>query len=98
MKTTREVRKTMNIRTIIKRVAKEKRISQEKLAEHSGIGSQSTLASRLSRENMSIKNALQMLDALGYELVVQPKTAGKRKVGAYVVTMEDEDSADSGRS
>lgn len=69
----------------IRQAMAERRITQTKLAELIGYKSQSGLASRLSNGNILSETLIEILDKLDYEVVVQPKTAGKRKEGAIVL-------------
>lgn len=88
----------MKINEAIKRIMKEKGITQQKLMEtvngktgETVIKSQSIIAERLRRgSTMQMDKALELLDALDYEIVIQPKsTRGKRANGAYVIDMKE---------
>lgn len=88
----------MKINEAIKEIMRSKGITQKKLQEEVNrkagkevIKSQSVMAERLKRNNaMQIDKAYELLDALDYEIVIQPKsTRGKRANGAYVVNLED---------
>lgn len=68
----------------IRDIMAEKRITQAKLAETMGYSSQSGVRSRLDSK-ISCDLLIQMLDCLDYEVVVQPKTSGKRKEGSIVL-------------
>ena len=46
---------------------------------------------RLSRSNITFDTAQEMLDKMGYEIVIQPVSAGKRKEGAIVIDGVDEE-------
>lgn len=55
-----------------------------------GYKAQSAVAKML-RSDMQVSNAIRMLDIVGYEIIIQPKsTRGKRATGSYVITKEDE--------
>lgn len=91
----------MRINEAIKEIMKSKGITQEKLKDEVNtragkvvIKSQSVLAERFKRSSaMQIDKAFELLDALDYEIVIQPKsTRGKRASGAYVVNMGDGES------
>lgn len=62
----------------------DKRVTQTKLAEMMGYASSAAIRNRLN-SNISCELLIQMLDKLDYEVVVQPKTQGKRKDGAIVL-------------
>lgn len=68
----------------IKTALFDKKCTQAKLAEMMGYASQSAVGSRLNT-NISCDLLIQMLNCLDYEVVVQPKTQGKRKDGAIVL-------------
>ncbi len=68
----------------IRAVMSEKKITQTKLASLMGYNTQSGLASRLSSK-ISCDLLIEMLEKLDYEVVIQPKTQGKRKEGSIVL-------------
>lgn len=87
----------MKINEAIRAIMNEKGITQQKMmnlvnkkAGGTVIKSQSIIAERLKRgETMQINKALELLNELDYEIVIQPKsTRGKRANGAYVIDME----------
>lgn len=59
--------------------------TQLRMAKELGLGRQSAIANRLARENISILNAMEMLNKMGYEIVFQPISSGRRKEGAFVI-------------
>lgn len=69
----------------IKIAMSDKKITQKKLAEIMGYSAQGSLGSRLSSNTISSDLLIEILDILDYEVVIQPKTAGKRKEGAIVL-------------
>lgn len=75
----------MTAATAIKKVMKETNTTQNRMAEMMGYSSQGTVGNALRNGNFSTNVLLQWLDKLGYEVVVQPKTSGKRKEGAIVL-------------
>lgn len=68
----------------IKTALSDKKVTQSRLAEMMGYASQAAIGNRLN-SNISCELLIQMLDCLNYEVVVQPKTSGKRKEGAIVL-------------
>ena len=68
----------------IKNAMADKRVTQTKLADIMGYASSAGIRSRLN-SNISCDLLIQLLDKLDYEVVVQPKTQGKRKDGAIVL-------------
>ena len=74
----------MNAKEIIVNVMKEKGINQTMLAKMLGVTGQSTVSMALKRD-MKISVYAWYLDAMGYELVVRKKSAGRKGEGVYVV-------------
>lgn len=68
----------------LKKVMSEKKITQSKLAELAGFSSQGSISS-IATKKISCDMLVKLLDCLDYEVVVQPKTQGKRKDGAMVL-------------
>lgn len=75
----------MTAATAIKKVMKDTNTTQNRMAEMMGYSSQGTVGNALRNDNFSTNVLLQWFDKLGYEVVVQPKTQGKRKDGAIVL-------------
>ena len=63
----------MKIGEAIKNAMKSKKITQTTLAERVGVKSQSVIAKRLKMDNISVNVVLDMLDAIGYEMMIVPK-------------------------
>lgn len=73
----------------IKMIMIEKKITQKDAAIELGLKSNATLSERINHKNISAKNLTEILDILGYELVIQPKTEGDRPDGQYVLERAD---------
>ena len=81
----------MKIGSGIRLAMRDKKTSQTELAKRMNENSPQVISNRIRRENsVRVEAALKMLDALGYELIIQPKKAGRRPEGQIVITMEDE--------
>lgn len=80
----------MTTSEIIKTIMKEKGVKQNALSAAMGHNSPSAIYNILQRNNMDTDNLVKILDLLDYEVVVQPKTQGKRKEGSMVLTSGDE--------
>lgn len=82
----------MMIGTAIKKILKEKKITQVTYATKMlGEKSQGVISSRFSRsDGMTIKLAMEMLEPLDYEIVIQPKKRGRRAEDQILITLEDE--------
>ncbi len=74
----------MRIGKAIKSVMKSDKVTQSKLAEMVGAKSQSVIAERLKMDNISINAVLDMLEALGYEMVIQSKESPDEKQRIYI--------------
>lgn len=80
----------MTIGKAIRDVMKKRGVTQIGMRDKLGYKAQSAVAKML-RSDMQVSNAIRMLDIVGYEIIIQPKsTRGKRATGSYVITKEDE--------
>lgn len=80
----------MTIGKAIRDVMKKRGVTQIEMRDKLGYKAQSAVAKML-RSDMQVSNAIRMLDIVGYEIIIQPKsTRGKRAMGSYVITKEDE--------
>lgn len=80
----------MKIGKAIESAMKSTKTTQTQLAERIGAKSQSVISERLRMNNLSIDRIVEMLDAVGYEVVVQEKKRGRRPEGQIVIGGEDE--------
>lgn len=83
----------MRINNAIRKIMKDSKFTQQRMADILGKKHAKEIGSRLMSKNMSFDRALEMLDALGYEIVVQPVTAGQRKEGAIVIDGKDDEES-----
>lgn len=81
----------MKINKAISTVMKEKGCSLRQMAVYIGKDRPNDVSARLASKNMTFDKAIEMLSALGYEVIVQPVTAGQRKDGSIVITKEEEE-------
>ena len=81
----------MRINKAINTIMKKEGWSLKQMATAIGKKRPNDVSARLASQNMSFDKATEMLAAMGYEVVVQPVTAGQRKEGAIVIDSEDED-------
>lgn len=63
-------------------------VSQKDIVEQLGV-KQTTVSERINYKNISAKHLTEILDILGYELVIQPKVEGDRPDGQYVLERAD---------
>ena len=82
----------MRINKAISTIMKKEGWSQKQMATAIGKKRPNDVSARLASQNMSFDKATEMLSAMGYEIVVQPVTAGQRKEGAIVIDSEGEDN------
>jgi len=68
----------------IKKIMGDLNISNAKLASRLGC-SNAVIYERLTQKNISVKALDQMLAALDYEIIIQPKSMGRRPDGCYVI-------------
>ena len=80
----------MKVGQAIKQAMKATHTTQIQMKDRIGVKSQSVVSMRLSSDGVSISNVLEMLDAIGYELVIQPKRPGRRPEGQFVIDNKEE--------
>ena len=80
----------MNLIEIIRKIVAEKGVSQKSLATMLGYRSQGSIGSLLTKKDITSNNAAKFLDVLGYEIVVRPKTVGRKRDGEIVVAPDYE--------
>lgn len=79
----------MTINKAISAVMKLKGMSQKAMAESIGKKKATDVSARLNSKNMTFDRAIEMLSVLGYEVTIQPRTAGSRKAGQIVIERSD---------
>lgn len=80
----------MKISDAIKIAMKNQKTTQVQLAERIGASSQSVIAQRLRMNNLSVDTVIEMLDAIGYEMVIQEKKRGRRPEGQIIIDRGEE--------
>lgn len=75
----------MKITDAIRTAMKNQKISQVRLTEQLGLKSQSVVAQRLRTDNLSVDTVVEMLDSIGYEMVIQEKKRGRKTEGQLVI-------------
>ncbi len=81
--------RSIKIAEAIKAAMRDKKVTQQELADRIGATSQSVIAQRLRVNNLSVDIVLEMLEAIGYELVVQEKKRGRRAEGQFSIKRGD---------
>ena len=77
----------MTAKEAIRQALSDRNTTQTKLAELLGYASSTGVSNKLNSttQELSVDTVIRMLDVLDYEVVVQPKTSGKRKEGSIVL-------------
>lgn len=65
------------------------RVTLDVLRDRMGYKSVSGVSERLRGKSMKVDTFVKFMDALGYEVVVQPKTAREAREGSYKVGGEE---------
>ena len=74
---------------IIKAIMKVKGMTQESVAYALGLANSSAVSLRLRRKYGTIMNTVDILDALGYEMVIRPATKEDPAPNEYVIHSSD---------
>ena len=82
--------KEMNISDAIRQVMKKKNVTLQSMATSLGKNRANDVSSRLANKNLTTSSALEMLDVLGYELIIQEKRQDTRREDQIVITFEEE--------
>ena len=75
----------MYINHAIRNLMKSKNISLLSMAKSLGKQRGNEISSRLRSENMSFNSAVEMLNVLGYEIVIQERKPGVRRADQIVI-------------
>lgn len=65
------------------------KVTLDVLRDRLGYKTISGVSERLKGKSIKVDNFAKFLDALGYEVIVQPKTAREPKDGSYKVGIEE---------
>lgn len=79
----------MYINEAIRQIMKKKGISLTTMANSLGKKRGNDVSARLVYKNMSISSAIEMLNVLGYELIIQEKKQGARRDDQIVISLAD---------
>lgn len=80
----------MYINQAIRSLMKSKNISLLSMAKSLGKQRGNEISSRLRSENMSFNSAVEMLNVLGYEIVIQERKSGIRRADQIVIDQSDD--------
>lgn len=76
----------MYINEAIKQAMKEKKMTLTTMAAAIGKKRPNDVSARLAHSNMSFSTAIEMLNVLGYEVIVQERRGGSRREDQLVIT------------
>lgn len=79
----------MNISEAIAALMKREKVTQASMAASIGKGRANDVSARLASKNMTFDRAIEMLEVMGYEVVVQKRTAGARGKDQIVIERSD---------
>lgn len=80
----------MQINKAIRKVMRDKGVSLLSMAKAIGKSRTSDVNGRLYKPNMTFDKAVEMLDVLGYEVVIQERRPGARRVDQIVIDQKEE--------
>jgi len=76
----------MNAQDIVKALMEEQGVNQTTMGKRIGTQQKAVWANLYKQKKISTDKMVQMLDALDYELVAQPKSRGRRAEGSFLVS------------
>ena len=80
----------MKINKAIRKIMRDENVTLTKMAKAIGKEKGNAVSSRLSNQNMTTSKAVEMLNVLGYELVIQKRKSGSIRDGQIVIDQLDE--------
>jgi hypothetical protein len=81
----------MKINKAIRDIMKLKNMSLSAMAIAVGKTKGNDISARLNNDNMSFDKVVEMLDVLGYEVVLQERKQGGRRADQIVIDQKDEE-------
>lgn len=79
----------MKINKAIGHLMQENKVTQASMAASIGKGRANDVSARLASKNMTFDRAIEMLEVMGYEVVIQKRTAGSRGKDQIVIERSD---------
>lgn len=79
----------MKINEAIRQIMKDKKVTLLSMAKSIGKERGNDVSARLNNSNMTIDKAVEMLDVLGYEVVLQEKKPGQRRSDQLVIDQKE---------
>lgn len=80
----------MFINKAIRNIMSDKGVTLLTMAKAIGKERGNEISSRLRSENMSFNSAVEMLNVLGYEIVIQERKPGTRRADQIVIDQQEE--------
>lgn len=81
----------MQINKAIRQVMRDKGVTLLSMAKSIGKERTSDVNARLYYSNMTFNTAVEMLDVLGYEVVIQERKPGARRADQIVIDQKEEE-------
>ncbi len=79
----------MKINKAISHLMQENKVTQASMAASIGKSRANDVSARLASKNMTFDRAIEMLEVMGYEVVIQKRTAGARGKDQIVIERSD---------
>ena len=79
----------MNHTEALNHILKRTGLTKTEITKRLGFRSHSTVRMRMNRETVRLYNIVELLDAMGYEMVAMPKNCPPLPEDAYAVKRED---------
>lgn len=79
----------MIVNEAIKKIMKDTNTRQQTLADNVGFTRATDVGRKLCIDNMTTNTVIRLVNAMGYELVIQKRTSGKRPDGQIVLERSD---------
>lgn len=79
----------MQINKAIRQVMRDKGVTLLSMARAIGKERNSDVGARLHKPNMTFNTAVEMLDVLGYEIIIQERKPGARRADQIVIDQKE---------
>lgn len=79
----------MQINKAIRQVMREKGVSLLSMAKSIGKGRENDISARPINTNMTFDKAVEMLNVLGYEIVIQERRPGAKRADQIVIDQKE---------
>lgn len=80
----------MQINKAIRKIMRDKGVTLLSMAKAVGKDRNSDIGARLHKPNMTFNSAVEMLDVLGYEIIIQERRPGARRADQIVIDQKEE--------